>query len=138
MKKRLWYNFDKKYQWARRDKEGYEVSTKGDRRFSAFNAFVDGKSIEYIYQVEYKGYPTIREGKGHSPKMGQTKEQSWEFYLSLWEKWATENEDLIYELAITTQPVRILTDMFATTPINQAHALVVILNKKLEEDGKSL
>ena len=47
----------------------YECSSRGDKRFSAFYAYVDGKSIEYIYQVEIKGYSSIEEGKGKPGKL---------------------------------------------------------------------
>jgi hypothetical protein len=46
--------------WQRRG--WYEVSTKGDKRFSAFNAILpDGLSIEITYQTKIKGYNTWRE-----------------------------------------------------------------------------
>ena len=41
------------YKWARYG--GYEVSSKGDKRFSAFNAYLpDGRSIEQVYQCDIK------------------------------------------------------------------------------------
>ena len=42
-------------------KKTYEVTTAGDARFSAYNAMLDGKSIEHHYQVGVKGYRTIKE-----------------------------------------------------------------------------
>lgn len=43
------------YTWQRY--RGYEVSSKGDKRFSAFNAILsDGRSIEQHYQCDVKGY----------------------------------------------------------------------------------
>ena len=45
------------YYWARRDKNGYEVSSKGDKRFSALYArMLDGRTIEEHYQCDVKGY----------------------------------------------------------------------------------
>lgn len=43
------------FTWSRRG--GYEVSSKGDKRFSAFNAIMpDGRSIEEIYQCDCKHF----------------------------------------------------------------------------------
>lgn len=64
--------------WARYAKDGYEVSSAGDSRFSAFKARfpdgasfaghdVSGKSVEEVYQTLVKGYSDIKEGKGLSP-----------------------------------------------------------------------
>lgn len=42
------------YTWKRYG--GYEVSSHGDKRFSAFNAIMsDGRSIECHYQCDVKG-----------------------------------------------------------------------------------
>ena len=59
--------------WARTAENGYEVSTRGDKRFSAFVATfkkdtiiegvdVGGKTIEYVYQNIFK-----KSGKGRKP-----------------------------------------------------------------------
>lgn len=55
--------------WARKSDNGYEVSSLGDRRFSAFYARLNnGKTIEEMYQLYIKGYRSITEqcleGKG--------------------------------------------------------------------------
>ena len=43
--------------WAKSDPNGYEVSTKGDDRFSALRAKLnDGRTIEEAYQLDVKGY----------------------------------------------------------------------------------
>lgn len=43
------------FTWARRG--GYEVSSKGDKRFSSFCAIMpDGRSLECHYQCDIKGY----------------------------------------------------------------------------------
>ena len=132
----------KKFKWARKASNGYEVSTKGDTRFSAFNAILkkgtklkDGKyelqrdwSIEEYYQVVIKGYGSIREGKGKPPKTNLTKEQSYTEYRDLWKAWANQNPELIKELYDKTIG-KTLTDQFANTEINQARALSDILNE---------
>lgn len=68
-----------KYTWKRRVNPGepyYEVSTKGDSRFSALNArLVDGRTIEEAYQLDVKGYRRFgndwRLGKGKAPLIPQ-------------------------------------------------------------------
>lgn len=55
--------------WARYSNNGYEVSSKGDKRFSALHARLNnGKTIEEIYQLYIKGYRSVTEsfmeGKG--------------------------------------------------------------------------
>lgn len=47
------------YTWSKND--GYECSSAGDFRFSAFYAIMpDGRSIEQHYQCDVKGYPIAR------------------------------------------------------------------------------
>lgn len=112
---------------------GYECSSKGDKRFSAFYAVMsDGRTIEQHYQCDVKGYQpggtdwTL--GKGKPPLNKEI--DLWSSYLALWETWASNHPELLYELAnLATQKQGVLSDMFATTSINQARALVVILNK---------
>lgn len=118
------------YRFERRG--GYEVSSKGDKRFSAFNAIMpDGRSIEHHYQCDIKGYDkggtNWRLGKG-KPPLNKSKNLQQE-YLKLWITWATNNKNLINELkTIVANHNNVLSDMFATTPINQAWALSEILN----------
>ena len=115
------------FTWQRRG--GYEVSTKGDKRFSAFNAIMpDGRSIEVIYQTQIKGYSTWRAGKG-KPPLDPTV-NLWEEYLNLWRVWANNNLPLMRELYFAASKQNfILSDCFASTPVNQAHALSEILNE---------
>ncbi len=123
------FNPNPVFQWSRDD--GYEVSSIGDRKFSAFYATLsNGRSIEHIYQCDIKGYKTIKEGKGNRPRTNLTQDQLWEAYLGLWKQWASENEDDIFELAIlASDHGYMLRDTFANTPINQARALSTILNQ---------
>ena len=58
------------FTWARHG--GYEVSSRGDRRFSAFVARLpEGRTIEAVYQCDIKGYDpggtNWRLGKGKPP-----------------------------------------------------------------------
>jgi hypothetical protein len=115
---------------------GYEVSSKGDKRFSAFNAILeDGRSIEMHYQCDIKGYDVggtnWRLGKGKPAKNPSV--NLWESYLGLWKIWSARNPELIQELYDLTKNERILSDRFATTPVNQAHALSEILSESSQK-----
>lgn len=120
---------------------GYDCSSKGDPRFSAFNAKLgDGRSIEEHYQCDVKGYDpggrNWRLGKGKPPLTKQTPEELWTKYLHLWISWAKGNMPLMQELGQkAAQHGNILSDRFASTPINQARALAAILSH-LKETGE--
>lgn len=120
------------YSWKRYG--GYEVSTHGDKRFSALCALMpDGRSIEMHYQCDVKGYDkggtNWRLGKGKPPLNPVSKEYLWDEYISLWWQWAEANPELINELKVHADKYNgVLSDKFATTPINQARALSTILN----------
>jgi len=117
----------KQYKWTRYS--GYEVSSKGDRRFSAFNAIMpDGRSIEVHYQCDVKGYATWQEGKGKLPLNESV--DLWGEYLLLWREWARNHPELIEELRQLVAPHdNVLSDRFAKTSVNQARALAVILEE---------
>lgn len=131
------------FKWARFSSEGYEVSTHGDKRFSALNAKLkSGRTIDQIYQCDIKAYDpggiNWRLGKGKPPK--DTSVNLWEEYLKLWIQWAKENPKLIEELKYNASLCNsiILTDKFATTPVNQARALATVLNEiNFFEDSKN-
>lgn len=112
---------------------GYECSSKGDRRFSALTAVMpDGRTIEQHYQCDVKGYQpggtNWRLGKG-KPPLDPSKDL-WAAYLALWESWAMTHPKLMDELGdAAIKKGRVLSDTFATTPVNQARALATILNK---------
>lgn len=115
--------------WARYG--GYEVSTRGDARFSAFNAKMpDGRSIEEHYQCDVKGYDpggrNWRLGKGKKPLRSV---DLWAEYLALWRVWALHNPALLADLRRHVGPDGVLSDRFASTPVNQAHALAVLLSE---------
>lgn len=127
------------FTWKRRSTTGYEVSSKGDYRFSAFNAIMpDGRSIEIHYQCCVKGYDpggtNWRLGKG-KPSLDPTV-NLWQAYLSLWRTWANINLPLMRELYVRAKAQDgILTDCFASTEVNQAHALATILNELCQPKG---
>lgn len=114
--------------YARFDKDGYEVSSAGDSRFSALTArLAGGRTIEEVYQCDTKGYqPGGRDwrlGKGKPPLHTV---DLWAEYLGLWRQWAAQNPDLIEDLRRRSAG-RVLTDRFASSPISQARALAQIL-----------
>lgn len=118
---------------------GYEVSSKGDPRFSAFNALLpDGRSIEQHYQCDVKGFDpggtNWRLGKGKPPL--NTNLNLVDDYVKLWRKWSTLNIDLMRELYFLGKGYDYkLSDCFATTPVNQANALSIVLNELLEKSN---
>lgn len=117
--------------WSRRDENNYEVSSVGDKRFSAFYAILpNGNSIEHEYQVIIKGYSSIKEGKGRPPLLEMSREDTYEKYKSLWRNYLTSNPELMFELA-TKSIGKVITDTFATSDINQARAITEILNEYL-------
>lgn len=127
--------------------DGYEVSSKGDSRFSALSATfapgttlfghdVGGRTIESVYQhgVKQNDWTTDNNKKTGAPNSkeiikGDTEQSSYEEgYLPLWKEWAKQNPDLISELrGLATNGV--LTDRFASTYVSQARALADILNE---------
>ena len=128
---------DQPYSWARRG--GYEISSKGDKRFSAFSAKIkrfDNLTIEVLYQCTDlgKGNDPIdldwRKGKGFPPANRKSPEELYKGYKQLWTFWMAENIDLVFELAERAADAGyVLTDCFASTPINQARALSELLNE---------
>lgn len=122
------------FTWSNRG-EGYECSSKGDKRFSAFYARMqDGRTIEQHYQCDVKGYDiggtNWNLGKGKPPVNGLTEDELLDQYVDLWRIWARDNLDYIRDLyRECTKTNNNLTDMFATTRVNQAHALSIILNE---------
>lgn len=121
--------------WQKRD--GYECSSVGDKRFSALNALMpDGRSIEMWYQCDIKGYDIggtdWKKGKGKPPLFEFPNNQLWQLYLNLWRLWAIQNSHLIIELMeLAKTKDNILSDCFASSPINQARALATIINEWL-------
>jgi hypothetical protein len=115
---------------------GYEVSSHGDRRFSALWARLkDGRTIEEAYQLDVKGYRDTgathwKAGKGRPPLKAYKGDELYQAYEALWQQWVDENPALIIELRVfATLNNYLLTDKFASTPISQARALASILNK---------
>ena len=134
--------------WARYSAEGYEVSTAGDRRFSALNArFADGTllggvdisgmTIEDVYQHivkrSGKGLPPATDSVVYNPDLHtDVEKENYSYdngYLPLWTIWARQNPRLIAELRRKSEG-RPLTDKFASTSVTQARALADILRRR--------
>lgn len=143
--------------WARTAENGYEVSTRGDKRFSALVATfregtvidgvdVGGRTIEDVYQSvikkSRKGQAPAKDSRLYNEAL-KTKEEREDFsytegYLPLWQEWAKQNPELINELRIKAKG-KTLTDQFANTRVSQARALADILNnssKGVKEEVK--
>ena len=117
--------------WARKAVNGYECSSKGDKRLSAYTALVDGVSIEEHYQCGIKGYASIAEGKGNPPLDSTlTPEQAYKAYKHLWTRYFRQNSGLFHEVSLLGVE-HTFTDMFASTDINQARAISEIVNEGL-------
>lgn len=114
---------------------GYEVSTKADKRFSALVATMpDGRTIEMHYQCDIKGYDpggtNWRAGKGKPPKVSMTHDELYTRYVDLWRVWAALHPTEMRELRCKVhQAGNVISDRFATTRISQANALADILNE---------
>jgi hypothetical protein len=125
------------YTWARYPKPGqpyYEVSSAGDKRFSAMWARLpDGRTIEQAYQLDVKGYRKFGDcwklGKGKPPLEPMSADELWEAYKFLWMWWASENPDLVEELSKLAAG-KTLTDKFAKSSVSQARAWAEILNER--------
>lgn len=147
---------NEQYTWAVYSQNGYEVSSAGDKRFSALYAkfkqgtVIDGvdvsdKTIEYVYQnvikKSSKGKAPSQDSKLYNPSL-TTKEQREDFsynngYLPLWQEWARQNPDLIAELAEKAAG-KTLTDKFANTNVSQARALSDILIQQQVQDVNNI
>jgi uncharacterized protein YnzC (UPF0291/DUF896 family) len=122
--------FGEEYKSGRYADNNYEVSSQGDKRFSAlFAKLSNGKTIEQTYQ-ELKG-----SGKGQ-PSIHKDFDY-WNTYKNLWKQWSNENPELINELAEKAKG-KTLTDKFANTENNQARALAEILNEKFPSQFTNL
>jgi hypothetical protein len=118
--------------WSNQEGAGYEVSSRGDRRFSALYARLpDGRLIEDAWG-QAKGYADGRSAKGKpalSPEFDY-----WGEYKGLWRQWAEANPRLMADLAAASQG-QPLVDRFAVTDNNQARALAELLSEKDWGDG---
>lgn len=123
------------FKWARYASNNYEVSSKGDRRFSALFAKLPcGRTVEEVYQLDVKGYRVVssnwRSGKGRPPMNGKSPDDLWDEYLDLWRTYFQVNPKLANDL-FSRASGKTITDMFASSLISQARACSTILNEML-------
>ena len=133
-------------QMANTAQQFYEVSSAGDKRFSAlyatfkpgtniFGHNVSNRTIESVYQhgVKQGDWITDNNYKTGRPMSkaiitGNTEDDSYtQGYLPLWQEWAKQNPDLIEDLRTKSKDMQ-LNDKFARTRVSQARALTDILN----------
>lgn len=119
--------------WARFHQNGYECSSRGDKRFSAlFAQLKDGRTIEEAYQLDVKGYRAVsdnwRDAKGQKPILNISNQERWTAYLQLWRTWVEENPEDFQDLILQSEG-KVLTDQFATSPVNQARALAELISE---------
>lgn len=142
------------FTWNRTSDNSYEVSSKGDKRFSALYATfkkgtvidgvdVGGRTIEDVYQSvikkSRKGQAPAKDSRLYNEAL-KTKEEREDFsytegYLPLWQEWAKQNSELIEELRENAKG-KTLTDRFANTRVSQARALADILNSQRVKEQK--
>lgn len=137
---------DPMYTWARKsNKVSIECSSVGIKELSALYAKLpSGRTIEEHYQCDVKGYDIggtkWQLGKGKPPLKTYTGDDLYLAYLGLWQSYFMYNPHLL--LGIYSTGITILTDTFATTPINQARAIADCMNavcfKQLFVDGAVL
>lgn len=121
-----------KFTWSK--DEGYECSSRGDKRFSALYARMpDERTIEMHYQCDVKGYNpggmNWRAGKGKPAVDPST--DLWAGYLALWRIWARTNGRKLLWLgqhALKSHEGK-LRDSFCGSSVNQAAALATLLNE---------
>lgn len=128
------------YKHARRVKVGepyYEVSSKGNKAYSAIYAKINDVSIEEIYQLDIKGYRGIYKdwklAKGKPPKVNITEEETYRQYKNLWYEYFKNNITLYIDI-LSNGVDTTITDMFGITPINQARAICDLCNKGLYKE----
>jgi len=127
-----------KFTHARTADNSYEVSSAGDKRFSALYAKLsNGRTIEDVYQKDIKSKLADKDASGNpvTSQIGKGKvnpnisyDTYYTEYKKLWDQWAKENPQLIEELRQKAQG-KVLTDKFASSPVSQARALADILNE---------
>lgn len=119
----------------------YEVSTRGDKRFSALHARVpslNNQLVEEIWQLDKKGFRELGNdwhlGKGRTPRPGSpayglTFEESQALYTDIWRQMFRDKPDMLQAL-VDSAGDKILTDSFAQPGrVSQATALQAILEE---------
>jgi len=115
-----------------------ECSTKGDRRFSAFVAKVNGHSIEEQYQAAkvFEGGVTGLHWTKAKGRKAQNAEECAALYERLWKQYIAEHPEL-HEVLISASG---LSDMFAGKGlgVNQACVLWDIRKGLMDEHSTTM
>lgn len=107
-----------------------ECSTRGDKRFSAFCAIVNGKSIEEQYQAAkiFDDGSTGLYWKDAKGRKAVNAAECARLYENLWRQYISEHTQLLDVLKKATG----LSDTFATRgSVNQAHVLWKIRSEQV-------
>lgn len=134
----------------------YEVSSAGDKRFSAlyatfkpgtniFGQDVSNRTIESVYQHGVKQGDWItndnyKTGRPLSKAIitGNTEDDSYnQGYLPLWKEWAKQNPELIEDLRNKSKGMQ-LSDKYAKTKVSQARALTDILAMPIDKGTQQM
>ena len=139
---------DTRAEWTVPKSKTLEVSSAGDKRFSALYATFKsgayaGRTIEDVYQntlkMSGKGRAPAKESPLHRERASdetleqykkRVEEVSFKAYKQLWSDWLVENPELANELSFLVQQGVKLTDKFAGTAVNQARALTELVSRK--------
>lgn len=112
----------------------FECSTRGDKRFSAFCAYVEGVSIESLYQAAkcFEDGSTGRSWRHAKGLVATNQEELKILYSHLWDRYIAEHPELLTIL----QGASGLSDMFGQPGhVCQATELWRIREKSLLEDN---
>ena len=111
-----------------------ECSSKGDKRFSAFYARVNGRSIEERYQWEkiFADGSTHKDWRYAKGKVAVNQEQVSDLYSRLWDRYIEEHPELLAVLRAAYG----LSDVFGQPGrICQATELWRIRNKETQKQN---
>ena len=140
-----------KINYAKKYPGGAEVTSKSGKILKKYSPLVaklsDGRTIEEAYQLDVKGYRAEAErrlkakevqswkkwmvGVNKKTLKGQTRDQLFVEYITLYTQWARENPHHLEELRYRAHAeyFSTLTDQFASDPeFSQAKALAILLN----------
>ncbi|MDP2845078.1 MAG: hypothetical protein Q8N79_03255 [Candidatus Methanoperedens sp.] len=107
-----------------------ECSSRGDKRFSAFYARVNGRSIEEQYQAAkvFEGGSTGLHWRKAKGRKSTNAAECAALYEKMWRRYISEHPELLDVLKKASG----LSDMFAREgSVNQAHVLWKIRNEQM-------
>ena len=102
---------------------GYDVSSKGDRRFSPeFNRTASGQSIQWHLENEI----LVKHGKNFS-------DEAYAAYYNIWRRWAERNYAKMAMLAdLASRNDNTIRDSVTTGQMTHARVLAQLLNERAE------